>query len=72
VKLKTTGFASTFLRPAAPRQGAAPQRRTSLPSRTATFAILPFWHEFGIIVLGTAFLFIISLWIASRVQKRKP
>ncbi len=33
--------------------------------------ILPFWVEFGIIVVGTLAMFFLSLWIAARVQKRK-
>ena len=35
-----------------------------------SFAILPFWTEFGIILGGTALLFSIFLWAARRLQKR--
>ncbi|MEK7764594.1 MAG: hypothetical protein AAB368_00015 [bacterium] len=36
-----------------------------------TFETLPFWVEFGIIVIGTAILFSIFLWVARRLQKRQ-
>ncbi len=33
--------------------------------------VLPFWQEFGIILAGTGILFVLFLWIAARIQKRR-